>query len=76
MDPDTVLNQLRQAIYDWQHAVINRDADAQREALVRATTCADALDGWMTRGGHPPAAWSTERRLNFQDLEPRDAPPS
>lgn len=43
MDPDTVLEELRQAL-----------ADRNGEAAMRA---ADLLDGWLTAGGFPPSAW-------------------
>ncbi len=64
MDPDAVLAALRQAIWDWQTAVIQQNHQAQHEAAVRALTAASALDVWLSQGGFPPAAWPSVPPFN------------
>jgi hypothetical protein len=58
MDPDACLAEFRQALRDWQQAVIAGDRAAQHAALVQAVSSATALDTWLSRGGFWPAAWN------------------
>lgn len=52
MDPDAALKQIRELLYSYPC----RDFDAQE--LVEAV---DALDGWLSKGGFLPQAWSQNR---------------
>lgn len=58
MDPDAALHDLRDAIRAWQEAAVAGSADAGQEAAAEFVSTAEALDGWLSRGGHLPAAWS------------------
>jgi len=52
MDPDQALQNIRNAL-----AALRADANdyAAAEQLADST---EALDEWLTRGGHLPAAWA------------------
>jgi hypothetical protein len=58
MNPDAALHNLREAIRAWQEAVVAGSGDAEHDAAADAVSTAGALDGWLSRGGHLPAAWS------------------
>lgn len=72
MDPNETLKRLRQAIKVFRAAEANAEAaaegdsnDAEIAALQRCagagaevTELAEALDGWLSEGGFPPAAWA------------------
>lgn len=49
MDPDAALSNLRNAIKQFH--------GGDRSAADRLAEAAEALDGWMSRGGFPPKAW-------------------
>lgn len=53
MDPDETLRQL-QALAD---RILIDDSDAHD--AVRLAQLVAALDGWLTAGGFPPAAWAS-----------------
>lgn len=59
MDPDEALRQLRAAVETY-HATVNQDGrDADQEAAAWSMAeHADALDGWLARGGYLPADWA------------------
>jgi hypothetical protein len=60
MDPNTVLRALRQLTARIDEISANPDRDWSDVAL-EALEGIDALDGWLTRGGFLPEAWSTGR---------------
>lgn len=55
MDPDRVLQDLRQCVLEYDNAS-NYDAE---NLLARLVGAADALDQWMKTGGFSP--WETKR---------------
>lgn len=59
MDPDAVLNTMRQAI---AAASSTSDADGFGQAMLQAVEAAEALDEWLTGGGFLPDAWNNNRR--------------
>lgn len=59
MDPNQALDDLRQAILEAQTAGAGAgDALAEVEALREVMSAAEALDEWISDGGHLPRAWS------------------
>jgi hypothetical protein len=61
MDPDAALAELRTLIAQWEAAGSRgpwSEADADRTIEL-----ARDLDGWMSRGGYPPAAWQARLRV-------------
>ena len=60
MDPDTVLNALRQLTSRTEET--GRDPQADWSDLAtEALAGVEALDTWLARGGALPAAWTTHR---------------
>ncbi|WP_034088317.1 hypothetical protein [Streptacidiphilus albus] len=60
MDPDTILRALRQLIARIDE--IGREPEADWSGVAtEALEGIEALDDWLTRGGHPPTAWTTQR---------------
>jgi hypothetical protein len=57
MDPDEALRTLRRAISEYWHAVANDDVPAERDAGHDAVEAAEALDGWLSKGGFLPSGW-------------------
>ncbi len=55
MEPDLVLQELRQAVNAWENAPpASRE---EYEAAERATSAASALDDWISHGGFLPRDW-------------------
>lgn len=59
MDPDTALRELRAAVATFW---TSEDQGALDNAAEAAILAADALDEWLTKGGHLPAAWQAVPR--------------
>lgn len=59
MDPDVALRELRAAIIE-HHRLADSDTpnDAVLSAAEEVVRYAEALDGWLSAGGFPPAAWA------------------
>lgn len=55
MDPNEALRALRAALADFDTAL---DADDANQAAMRLYDAADALDGWLSKGGFPPQDWA------------------
>jgi hypothetical protein len=52
MDPDAALREIRALVHEQLHGD-KPDPDRLAELV-------DGLDGWLGRGGFPPAAWSRD----------------
>ena len=58
MDIDYALLTLRSLLVTSDHAVSYADPIA---TLSEAAEALDVLDGWLSRGGYLPSAWSANR---------------
>lgn len=58
MDPDTTLEQLREAQAQLQEAYRRDDEQDINEALVTIAHKSWVLDGWISKGGFLPRAWA------------------
>lgn len=66
MDPNKVLEQLREAIAAWEDNDLN--------AAFRLVAAAQALDGWLSRGGATPTAWTPPVSLELVVVRDPDGP--
>ena len=57
MDPNAALDNLREAVARYNEAYDNGDPEGCRYAAHDLAEAADALDGWITRGGFLPTGW-------------------
>ena len=57
MDPNEALKNLRQAYSDWEDNYGTDGANAI-DAGERMRDAAEALDGWLSKGGFLPDAWA------------------
>lgn len=66
MDPDQTLANLRQAIehIDYQIESGNLDLLAMGLHVSAAVHAFQSLDGWLTKGGFAPQAWSNTEAGN------------
>jgi hypothetical protein len=67
MDPDANLREQRELLRDIRRLDACPAPSAVAEAarvdqLERLADLAEAMDDWLSRGGHLPAAWRAERR--------------
>jgi hypothetical protein len=64
MDPDVTLQNVREAVREVR-AWIDGEADGDPFVAVvsKLHDAVDALDVWLTRGGHLPAPWAVERDI-------------
>jgi hypothetical protein len=58
MDPDEALKKAREAIARYRRTLPCNDYDQLGHADALADAF-EALDGWLSKGGFPPKAWST-----------------
>ena len=72
MDPDEALRQIRALIAQMQVEDSPSSMGARPEFVQHARDLAETvegLDGWMTRGGFPPAEWLPGARASRPDKE-------
>jgi hypothetical protein len=62
MDPNATLAELRQMLGDYLAHIEAGGGDLHEEAAVRVAERFAALDGWLSAGGFPPAAWTPAGR--------------
>ena len=56
MDPDETLRNARQADEDYRET---DDAETANDASERLAEAFRALDDWLSKGGFPPADWTS-----------------
>ena len=57
MDPDKVLEDLRESLVEYMNAAV--DSEEEDLAVARAIGAAVSLDKWLTKGGLLPEDWSS-----------------
>lgn len=57
MDPNELLASIRQNIADFHTAREEEMYEAADDFALSAIGGVEALDEWMSKGGHGPAAW-------------------
>ena len=62
MDPEETLQAARRALAKYRSAEDAGDADAAADAAWALAANFEALDGWLNRGGFPPADWAPGRQ--------------
>ncbi len=63
MDPNAALATARRVVTNHRNGE-EIDCDPDTDALLELVDAFEALDEWITKGGFPPAAWTTETPSN------------
>jgi hypothetical protein len=70
MDPDEALKKLREALQKWRSkkmedlmtSPVADDREIPLRVAEQIADNAEALDGWLSRGGFLPEDWAKERK--------------
>ncbi len=65
MDPNTALANLRAAITEYRALPWDAVPEQRVEIAEEIVEAAEALDGWLSKGGFLPDAWAVRYREDF-----------